>query len=319
MGWRDLLEAEGSTIVLPWVGGRSLRSGARVWYLDGVLPKEHAWVKLQLRGRRAIVQEICYPEPSNLFRRVVGYLVGDRLIDTDGYVDPDPKVIAAHSERVHLIDQGLDRFVRVSAGRAYEDGPLVFIQQEMPLGPETEVQSAYLDDRPTVDAVPGVTPALDAAFRMARWQRVEAERRRVELEAQRRREGEEREREARRREILARLGDGAGRREMAAVDFEAAARAALTVGGVTYLEHRPSHRQGEMVVRFRLDGRRFECTCDRHTLRILDAGICLTAHGDDDDFERGTKGDTLFTLESLPAVIRQADREGKLVVFRHVD
>lgn len=319
MGWKDLLEAEGSEIVLPWVGGRSLRSGARAWQIEGVLPKEHAWVKFGVTGRNAKVLEVCYPEPINLFRRVVGYLVGDRLMGADVRVDPDPKVIADHSERVHLIDPDLDRFVLVSAGRASEDSPLVFIQQEMPLGPESEVRSAYLDDKPSVDDVPGVPPALDAAFRMARWQRVEAERRRTELAERLRQEEAARQLEARRREMLDKLGDGAGRREMAAVDFEAAARAALTVGGASYLEHRTSRRAGEMVVRFRVEGRRFECTCDRHSLRILDAGICLTAHGDDDEFEGGTRGDTFFTLESLPGVIRQADREGKLVVFRHVD
>lgn len=77
-------------------------------------------------------------------------------------------------------------------------------------------------------------------------------------------------------------------------------------------------RRGEMVVKFRLGRRRFECTCDEHTLNIIDAGICLTAHYDDEAFEGGTKGDTWFTLESLPGVIREAETAGVLVVFRHV-
>ena len=66
-----------------------------------------------------------------------------------------------------------------------------------------------------------------------------------------------------------------------------------------------------------MNARRFECTCDERTLQIIDAGICLTAHYDDPDFEEGTRGDTFFTLESLPAVIRQAEREHRLVVLRH--
>lgn len=319
MGWRDLLEQEGGeSIVLPWVGGRSLRFGARAWHIEGVLPKEHSWAKFQLAGRKARVLEVCYPEPANLVRQVVGYLVGDRFMGIDVHVDPDPKMIAECSERVHLIDPDLDRFALVSAGRACGDGPLVFIQQEMPLGPESEVRSAYLDDKPSVDDVPGVTPALDAAFRMARWQRLEAERRREELAERLRQQEEATQRAARRQELVERLGDGAGRRQMAGVDFEAAVRAALAVGGASYLEHRTSRRAGEIVVRFRLDYRRFECTCDQ-ALRILDSGICLTAHGDDEGFAAGTRGDGFFTLESLPGVIRQADREGKLVVFRHVD
>jgi hypothetical protein len=67
-----------------------------------------------------------------------------------------------------------------------------------------------------------------------------------------------------------------------------------------------------VVVRFRLDHRAFECTCEERTLRIIDAGICLVDHATNE------KGDTYFTLESLPGVIGEANREGKLVVFRHV-
>lgn len=99
---------------------------------------------------------------------------------------------------------------------------------------------------------------------------------------------------------------------MAKIDFEEAAKAALAVGGADYIDHRKAYRKGELVVRFRLDGRRFECTCNDE-MQIIDSGICLVDH------ESGDKGDTLFTLESLPAVIKQADREGKLHIYRHVD
>jgi hypothetical protein len=49
------------------------------------------------------------------------------------------------------------------------------------------------------------------------------------------------------------------------------------------------------------------------TLRIVDAGICLEAH------VTGERGDNRFTLESLPAVLEEAIRTNRLVVFRHVD
>lgn len=318
MSWRDLVQTQGETLTTPWLGGRSLRAGSRHWSIEGRLPEEHGWAKFSIQARKARFVESCEAPVEGLGHRVVGYLVGDRIVPADVRVDPDPKNIVAASERVHLIAPGLDRFVCVSAGRVSEDGPLVFIQQEMPLGPENEVQTAFLDDKDSVVAIAGVTPALDAAFRMERWQRVEAERRRLELEEQRRKEAEERAREARRQELRERLGDGASRREMAAHDFQEAARAALGVGGATYLDHRGAVRRGEMVVRFRLDGRRFECTCDL-ALQIIDAGICLVAHHGDRNFRAGTKGDAFFSLESLPSVIREADRKGKLVVFRHVD
>lgn len=318
MSWRDLLQTQGETLTAPWLGGRSLRSGPRHWTLEGKLPEEHGWAKFSIDGRHARFIESCDAQPDVLRHRVVGYLVGDRLVPQDVRVAPDPKDIVAASEPVHLIEPGLDRFVLVSAGRACEDGPLVYWQQEMPLGPEDAVQTAFLDDKPSVADVHGVTPALDAAFRMERWQRVETARRRAELEERLRKEAEQRALEQRRRELVERLGDGAGRREMAQHDFGEAARAALAIGDAQYLDHRPARQRNEMVVRFRLLNRRFECTCDRQTLQIIDAGICLTSHGND-GWEHGEKGDTFFSLESLPSVIREADREGKLVVFRHVD
>lgn len=313
MGWRDLLQTTEETLVSPWVGGRSLRSAERTWAIDGRLPPEHGWFTFTLDKRRAKISGPTEPETDKLRHVVRGYLVGDHFIADDVRVDPNPMTITSHSESIHLVEQGLDRFVRVSAGRMFEGGPLVFQSQEMPLGPEEEVLKAYLDQVKTVDGVRGVPPALDAAFRMETWRRAEAEKRRLELERLAREEAERLAREERRRQLVEQLGDAAGRRAMAAVDFEQAARAALTVGGAEYLDHRRAYRRGEMAVRFRFLHRRFECTCEERTLRIIDAGICLTDH------DTGEKGDTFFTLESLPSVIREADREGKLVVFRHVD
>jgi class 3 adenylate cyclase len=88
-------------------------------------------------------------------------------------------------------------------------------------------------------------------------------------------------------------------------------RAALAVGGAKLLDVRNSHVRGEHIVRYRLDRRRFECVCDER-LHIIDSGICLR------DEHTGEQGDRRFTLESLPAVVRQAEREGRLVIFRHV-
>lgn len=319
MTWRDLLQVEGETKVFPWVGGKALQgSDDRVWSIAGRTPREFGWYSFNLQGRRATVGDRVPAEPGLLGHKVQGYLVGDRIVIDGAKVDPDPKKIVACSEPVYLIDDGLDRFARVSAGRLHEGGSLIFYGLEMPLGPEGDVQNAYLDKAATVDAIPGVTPALDAAFRMESYQRAEAERRRIEEERIRREEEEKRAREEQRRKLVEQLGDGAGRRAMAHVDFDQAARAALAVGGAELLDTRRANQRGERVVKFRLDRRRFECTCDELTLRILDAGICLTAHYDDENFEGGTKGDTWFTLESLPGVIREAQAAGKLVVFRHV-
>ena len=228
-------------------------------------------------------------------------------------MDPNPAKIVDSSEPVFLVEPGLDRFARVSAGRTHEGGSLVYARQEMPLGPEDDVLKSFLDQKESVDNIANVAPALDAAFRMEVYQRIEAQRRREELERQRREEEERRVREERRQKLFEQLGNAQGRRDMAKEDFGEAARAALAVGGAEYLDHRRSVRRNEMVVRYRMLRRRFECVCDAQSLRIIDAGICLIDHG------TGERGDNYFTLESLPGVITQAHREGRLVVFRHVD
>ncbi|MGH9918087.1 MAG: hypothetical protein ACRD6W_04340 [Nitrososphaerales archaeon] len=227
-------------------------------------------------------------------------------------VNPEPSKIAEQSEPVLLIEPGLDRFARIVAGRTSEDGELVFIRQDFPLGPEEDVLAAFRNNVVSVETIKDVTPALDAAFRMESWQRAEVIRRRAELERLRVEEEAKRALEEKRAQMAQQLGTGAGRRAMAAVDFAEAARAALAQGGAIYTDHRRAPARNEMVVTFRIDRRQFECTCDAHHLNIIDAGICLTGHG------TGIRYDDRLTLESLPGVIRQAIREGRLVVFRHV-
>lgn len=310
MGWKELLQRDDEEVALPWLGGRGLRSASRHWSIEGPLPRDHGWFMFAIVGRTARVKVPTDPRVDTLQHALTGYLVGDRLVRDDVHVDPDPGRIVAFSEKVFLLDEGLDRFARVRAGRVYKDAPLVYQGPEFPLGAEDEVLGAYLDRAPSIDHVKGVVPALDAAFRMESWQRAEAERRRRELERLRLEE-EERRRKAERREALIKtLGDAETRRELALIDFEAAARQALAVGGAAYLDAKKI-RRGEWAVRYRIDRQRLECVCDER-LRIIDAGICLTDHVTDE------RGDTYFTLESLPAVVQQAQRERRLVIFRHV-
>jgi hypothetical protein len=173
-------------------------------------------------------------------------------------------------------------------------------------------------ERDSLAGIKGVTPALESAFWIETERRTRAERRRAELEAARLREEEEARRAAERDRLVeaarTSVGTAEGRRALAQVDFLAAAKAALAVGGAQYLEHRKSslvRARPEYTVRFRHIGRRFECVVDQN-LRIVDAGICLVDH------RTGVRWDNVLTLESLPSVIREADAEGKLVVFRRV-
>lgn len=313
MSWKDLLQSVDETTVLPWTGGRSIQSSDRTWRIDGNLPHEHGWFSFKISARKATVDKLIDATPEILKNSVHGYLVGDRIIPDDVRVDPDPHQILGYSEQVYLIEPGIDRFARITAGRIYSNGPLIYQNQEMPLGPEEDVLKAYQDRANSVNNIQGVSPALDAAFRMETWYRDEAERRRAEVERRRREEEERRAKEERRAQLIQQLGSAAGRRAMAQVDFAEAARGALAMGGAEYLDHRRSYNRGEMVVVFRVGQRRFECTCDERTLQIIEAGICLTDH------HTGEKGDAYFTLESLPGVIREAEHRRVLHVFRHID
>jgi hypothetical protein len=302
MGWRDLLGTE--TITLPWVAGSSLISrSARSWDLAR-RPPEPGWHKFRLEGRKAYWESAQDPQPEILLGKTSGYLlVPDSASCLSG-------LAALHTyPKVHLLPDGLDRLSRVEAGQAFPDGPWIFVQTAWPLGPEDEVLQAWLDRQASVAHIQHVVPALDLAFQLETFQRAETER--LRREAQERAEKEERLRQAREA-----MGTAQGRRELARLDFEAAARAALAISGARYLDHRPAPTRGEMVVRYQVDDHRLECVCRQDTLAIVDSGVCLTAHYDDDQFEEGTRGDGFFTLESLPSVIREADRLDKLVVYR---
>jgi hypothetical protein len=308
MGWRDLLETGDERVTLPWTGGRSLHSKTRTFKINGRLPREHGWFSFKLKGTKATDPQPA--EPLDLLESpVFGYLVGDHVVPDDTRVDPDPQKILDYSEKVYLLPEELDRFSRVRAGRVYPEGPLIFIEQTFPFGPEDEVMNAFLDGQ-SIAEIREVTPALHAAYNMEVYQKELAEARRIELARIRAEEEAARAAEARRKELLEQLGDGAVRRELARQNFPEAARAALAVGGAEFLDSRKG-RRNEFVVKYRVDGQRLECVCDAN-LQIIDAGVCLVDHTTNE------KGDTYFTLESLPAVIRQAIREHKLVVWRHV-
>jgi hypothetical protein len=310
MGWKDLLQQPEERIVAPWVGGRTLQTQDRTFELT-MLPPHPGWHEFIVNGRKAGWTQEVMPKPAVFTHFMIGYLIGDRFIFDDVKIDLDPAALVKNTYEVKMVEDGLMPFTRVMVGRIHDSAPLIFGQVEFPMGPEPEVLTALEDRKENLDHIKDLPPALEVAYRFEVQRIAEVERRR--REARERREAEERQ-----RLIREQLGDGELRRQMAAENFDEAAKAALAVGGAEYLSSRRSNNRGEMVVRFRFADRRFECVCDIR-MNIIDSGICLTAHYNDPDFDGGTRGDTMLTLESLPAVIQQAIDENRLVIWRDLD
>ena len=312
--WRNLL-SDKVELVLPWTGGKTVSCRDRSWKIEGKCPREYGWYRFQTDGGRGATllgptdQDPGFEEGHP---HVSGFLVGNRLIPDNARVTPDPDNLIEQTLEVFIAERGLERFARAVVVRL-TNGTHVFIHQEFPQGPEQAVLDAYQDRKASVDDIPGVTPALDLAFRFVTRERILAEERAREMERLRILEEAKMAAEERFREALKNAGTGAGRRNLALHDFDAAARAALAITGAELLDTRDSYDQHEKVVRYLFMGHRLECVVDKRTLRVTDAGICLT------DARTREKGDTYFTLESLPSVVAEAIRGHKLVVYRHGD
>lgn len=309
MSWESLL-SKPEVITVPWTGGRVIRAAGRSLKIKGGLPEEHGWHQFEISGGREAVWKgegepaLFWEEYQNNI--IKGYLVGNRLIPDEARVVLEPTRILEQTVSVHFVERGLERFARAVVVY-YEQSDYIYVRQEFPLGPEGAVFNAFLTRQDSVRGIPNVTPALDLAFRFESWQREQQEERRRLLEQRRLEEERRRQEEERRQALREQIGTGEGRRALAQVDFNAAASAALRISGARLTDIRNSYNRNEMVVQFIHEGRGFECVVERDTLHVVDSGICLNGH------------DTLFTLESLPPVISQAIREGRLHVYRHVD
>ena len=316
MSWQDLLSAdEPLTHVLPWAGGRQVHSATRSWNLKGRLPPEHGWYSFKEEGARKVRlenREMLPAEPdfapSKKTQR--GYVVGDRFIADGSHVDPDPERLIEQTEELFCVERGLERFTRAIVFRDRE-GRLIYLQQLWPEGAEAEALEAFQDRRESLEGIKGVTPELDLAFQWITWGRAMAEERARQEEILRQEELARLEKEERIRQAMQTADHAPGLRELAKIDFEAAARRALAFSNSELLDVRDGYGRHEKVVQYRFRHRRLECVVHAETLRVIDAGVCLDDH-------HGEKGDTYFTLESLPGVIGEAMDHHRLVVWRHV-
>lgn len=311
MNWQDLLADEDESVVAPWVGGRTVYANDRTFRIKGRRPTEFGWYSFKITGPREVkVTEAAEPEMGweEGYPSSVGYLIGDRLIPDDVGYKIDPEDIYRYGTKIHIVEPGLEMFSRVKIVN-YENRFYVYASEEFPLGPESQVIEAYDERKDTISEIPEVVPSLDLSFRYEVYRRADVEHRRAELERLRLEEEAARVEEERRANVMRQVGTGAGRRELARVDFGAACRASLSQSGAEYLGHTVTRNPNETAVRYRFRDHRLECVVDHRTLRIVDAGICLSSGG--------VRGDTFFTLESLPAVVGQAIDEGLLHIYRY--
>lgn len=296
MIWKSLISSKISK-TLPWYGFITIHSVDRSWTISGDLPPEHGWYEfvVDTGGRFATLSSknqvnIDYSYGSKF---ISGYIVGNRFIHDNSRIDSDPDKLVEQTEMVYCVERGLDHIARASVIRD-RVGCLIFMRQEFSLGPESDVLDAIKERLLSVDHIKGVTPALDLAFRWVtdRREKLEEHRRRLQ--------------------ILRDSGTAVGRRHMVGVNLELAVEQALKISGAELLDVRDSYNVHEKIIQYRFRNRRFECVVDDQ-LKIVDSGVCLTDHN------TGEKGDSYFTLESLPGVVGEAIDRGVLVVYRHVD
>lgn len=319
--YRKLL-GKTETLVLPYFGGRRLDAPSRRLRLaDGAAPGL-GWHRFEVAGRIARPLEPCEPEGLGALPAVRGHLVDDRLVAGGRSV-----------EHCHFLPEEEPAVLSPCRARRWCTGEAVFEAIDFDTDAEELARRALEDERPLGDAK-GIAASLRAAFGLAT---VEAASRRLGIEvcaaeaaaslvdvaARGRPAAEEllhrlaRERAARLRELeraAHQRAEAAVGRQVAAARAERAARGrdtdpagradeALAAAGGRMLGSRVLG-EGRLEVTFRFAGERFITVVDAATLQVLDAGVCLAGE------------DRLVTLDSLPAVLREAIDTDRLVITR---
>ncbi len=308
-------------VIAPWLGGASIDAPGRRLRL-GTRPERVGWYRFELKGRVAHVAGPAAPEELGALPKVRGFLWRERLVGE-----------SARAEPLHLLpEEEAPRFSPVSA-RRWHGGALLFEGLEFESEAEGAVREA-LARGASLSGLKAVPAPLRAAYGYALLEQAArklyvplaaaevrghvgrvAEGGATEAEAVVRAliaEREETEREL--RERRARLTAAHLRAEVQAArelrvhdarDSEERAAGALDKAGATLESCRHAGpRQLEVVFAFM--GERFISLVDEHTLQVIDSGICL-GHPPRDE---------LVTLDSLPAVIKEAIDTDALVILR---
>lgn len=306
MSWKNLINSGTvERLTVPWVGGDIVYANDRQWKIEGRKPKHDGWHEFEVSTNGLHAEYVGAGERDITFGQGLptasGYLVGSKMI-FEGARAGSPEKIITDAVDVHCVQRGTKELSLILAlGLPNQKYVFKYSQHTPPIA--GKVYERYLN-RQSIGDLKGVSPALEASFTWSNYFRDQQE--------QMAREARERlDAERLRKEMTEHMGTAHGRREISQDHFEVAARSALQAGGADLIDFREAPGEGEMIVRYSVDGERIECICDAITLRIIDSGVCLTDH------RSGVAYDNRLTLESLPSVIREAVALGKLVVWRH--
>lgn len=321
-------------VLAPFLGGASIDAPGRRLKV-AVPPGKPGWYRFELKGRVAHVQAPAEPPPLDELPRVRGFSWRDRLVG-DG----------ARAEPLYLMpEEEPQRFSPLTA-RRWHGGALLFEGLEFETEAEGAVREALPEGRSLAEvkgvpaplraaygyalieqaarragvpvaaaevrahvgkAAEGGGAAADAVVRALIAEREETEREMRELrariaaaqllaDAQAARDEQVRLRQQRLEQARFARGPGAVDERVWAALEKAGAR----------LESSRHVRGDQVEVVFSFMGERFISIVEEDTLQVIDSGICL-GHPPRDD---------LITLESLPAVIKEAIDTDRLVILR---
>ena len=286
---------------MPYIGGPRVDAPDRPLRLAGEV--EPGWWRFDVEGRNATAVEAAEPVDLSDRPAVRGHAAGGYLFSSGAEVerfalpaDPEPELLAP------------------CTARRWHGGALLFDCAEFEDEAEERVRRA-LDDGSGIDAIKGAAPSLRAAFAYALLAKAAAEREIWVLP---------RESTA---HVAAICADGPAATRpildgMAARRREARLRIATErARPVTNKRRRIVHRledvlegsgsrllrwrqrgEHQLEVTFAFMGEHFTCLVASKTLRVIDAGICLSG------------ADSRLTLDSLPSTIKEAIETHQLVV-----
>ena len=313
------------TLVAPWLGGPSIDAPGRRLKLSQPPPRP-GWYRLELKGRIATAQEPADAPDLTSLPKVRGFLWRDRLVGDNAKTEP-----------LHLMpEEEPPRFSPITARRWHGDA-LLFEALEF----ESEAEGAVREALATGTALKtlrSIPAPLRAAYgfalaeQTARRLTVPVAASEIRAHVGRIADGGVVQAEAVIRDLIAEREQT--EREMAQLrarltaaqlcaDVEHARQQrvqerqtrretpedrvwrALEKAGARFESSRHV-RNEQLEVVFGFMGERFISLVDEDTLQVLDSGICL-GH---------PPADKMITLDSLPAVIKEAIETDRLVILR---